>query len=197
MARMLVARALSQEATQPDEASQALRSLTGLLQTAEAATRMGSMIKILALQASAFQAQSDMDRAMSALERALSLAEPEGFVRTFVDEGAPMAGLLQQAAARGIAPNYVSRLLAVLGAEETGSAATPESSGAIPLIESLTARELEVLQLIGEGYSNQNIAQALVITLNTVKKHASSIYGKLGVHSRTQAVVRAQELGLL
>jgi LuxR family maltose regulon positive regulatory protein len=134
---------------------------------------------------------------MSALERALSLAEPEGFVRTFVDEGEPMARLLQQAAARGIAPDYVSRLLAVLGARETDSASVPASPGAISLVEPLTDRELEVLQLIGEGYSNQEIAEALVITLNTVKKHASGIYGKLGVHNRTQAVVRAQELGLL
>jgi LuxR family maltose regulon positive regulatory protein len=195
MARVLVARALSRGTTQSDEASQALRSLAGLLQTAEAAMRMGSIVKILALQALAFQAQRDMDQAMSALERALSLAEPEGFVRTFVDEGEPMARLLQQAAARGIAPDYGSQLLAVFGAEEIAFAAA--APGAASLVEPLTERELEVLHLLGDGYSNQDIAGALVITLNTVKKHASGIYGKLGVHNRTQAVIRAQELGLL
>ena len=158
---------------------------------------MGSLIKILALQAVAFQAQSDLDQAMSMLERALSLAKPEGFVRTFVDEGEPMARLLEQAAARGIAPDYVSRLLAALGAEEAERASSPAPPGVASLVEPLTDRELEVLRLIGEGYSNQDIAEALVITLNTVKKHTSGIYGKLGVHSRTQAVVRAQELGLL
>jgi LuxR family maltose regulon positive regulatory protein len=197
MARVLVVRALSGGVTQSDEASQALRSLAGLLQTAEAAMRMGSMIKILALQALAFLAQSDMDQAMSTLERALSLAEPEGFVRTFVDEGAPMARLLQQAAARGIALPYVSGLLAAFGAEGMETATAPSPSGIPPLVEPLTPRELEVLHLLGEGCSNREIAEALVITLNGVKKHTSNIYGKLEVHSRTQAVVRAQELGLL
>jgi LuxR family maltose regulon positive regulatory protein len=103
-----------------------------------------------------------------------------------------MARLLQQAAARGTAPDYVSRLLAALGAKKAESAPAPAS-----LVEPLTDRELEVLQLIGEGRSNKDIAETLVITLNTVKKHTSGIYGKLGVHNRTQAVVRAQELGLL
>jgi LuxR family maltose regulon positive regulatory protein len=197
MARVLLARALSGGATRSDEASQAIGSLTSLLETAETANRMGSMIRILALQALAFQTQSDMDRAVSTLERALSLAEPEGFVRTFVDEGAPMARLLQQAAARGIAPQYVSRLLAAFGAGgvEIAPAALPPGSSS--LVEPLTERELEVLQLLGEGCSNREIGEALFITLNSVKKHTSNIYGKLGVHSRTQAVVRAQELALL
>jgi len=197
VARVLVARALSGGAARSDEAIQASRSLAGLLQTAEAAMRTGSMIKILALQALAYQAQSDMDQAMSTLERALSLAEPEGFVRTFVDEGAPMATLLQRAAARGIVPQYVSGLLATFGAEgmEIATASSPPSTP--PLVEPLTPRELEVLHLLGQGCSNREIAEALVITLNGVKKHTSNIYGKLGVHSRTQAVVRAQELGLL
>ena len=197
MARVLVVRALSGGATQSDEASQALRSLAGLLQTAEAAMRMGSMIKILALQALAFQAQSDMDQAMSTLERALSLAEPEGFVRTFVDEGAPMAWFLQQAAARGIALPYVSGLLTAFGAEGMETATVPSPSDIPALVEPLTLRELEVLHLLGEGCSNREIAEALVITLNGVKKHTSNIYGKLEVHSRTQAVVCAQKLGLL
>jgi LuxR family maltose regulon positive regulatory protein len=134
---------------------------------------------------------------MTALKKALTIGEPEGYVRVFVDLGTSMTRLLQQATARGIASDYVSQLLAVFGTEETESAAVPASPGAASLVELLTERELEVLRLIGEGHSNQDIATALVITINTVKKHASSIYGKLGVHSRTQAVVRAQELGLL
>jgi LuxR family maltose regulon positive regulatory protein len=176
---------------------EALHLLAQLAQDAEAGRRFGRLIEILALQAVALWLQGDTDQALAALEKALAIGEPEGYVRVFVDQGAPMTRLLQQAAARGTAPDYVSRLLAALGAEETERAPAPAPPGASSLVEPLTDRELEVLHLIGEGYSNQDIAQALVITLNTVKKHASGIYGKLGVHNRTQAVVRAQELGLL
>jgi LuxR family maltose regulon positive regulatory protein len=155
------------------------------------------MINILALQALAFQAQSDVDQAMSTLERALSLAEPEGFVRTFLDEGVPMARLLQEAAVHGIAPDYVKLLLAAFEAEGVESISAASVPSAPSLVEPLTSREMEVLHLLGKGRSNHEIAEALVITLNTVKKYTGNIYGKLGVHSRTQAVVRAQELGLL
>jgi LuxR family maltose regulon positive regulatory protein len=176
---------------------EALRLLAQLAQGAETGGRSGRLIEILALQAIALWQQGDRAQALTALEKAFAIGEPEGYVRVFVDQGVPMARLLQQAALRGIAPEYVSRLLAALGVGETEGASAPASPGPPSLVEPLTARELEVLRLIGEGYSNQDIAQALTITLNTVKKHASGIYGKLGVHSRTQAVVRAQELGLL
>jgi LuxR family maltose regulon positive regulatory protein len=129
---------------------------------------------------------------MPALERALSLAEPEGYVRTFVDEGEPMARLLRRALAQGLAPSYVASLLAALGEE-----AMPLPPGEQPLVEPLTQREIEVLHLIAAGLSNQEIAQELVIALSTVKSHINHMYGKLGVKSRTQAVARAQELGLL
>jgi LuxR family maltose regulon positive regulatory protein len=175
----------------------ALHLLAQLAKDAEAGGRFGHLIEIQALQAVAAELQGNAARALTALEKALKLGEAEGYVRVFVDLGAPMARLLQQATARGIAPDYVSQMLAVFGTGETKSAPAPTSSGAAPLAELLTERELEVLQLIGEGRSNQDIATALVITINTIKKHTSSIYGKLGVHSRTQAVVRAQELGLL
>lgn len=155
------------------------------------------MINILALQAMAFQAQGDVDQAMSRLERALSLAEPEGFERTFVDEGVPMARLLQRATGHGIAPDSVKRLLAACEAEGIESISAALVPSTPPLVEPLTSREKEVLHLLGEGCSNREIAEALVVTLNTVKKHTGNLYGKLGVHSRTQAVVRAQELGLL
>ena len=176
---------------------EALHLLARLAEDAETGGRLGRLIEILALQAVARQLQGEAAEALVALEKALTIGEPEGYMRVFVDQGASMATLLQQAAARGIAPDYVSRLLAAFGVGEQASTSAPLHPGTPSLVEPLTTRELEVLGLIGAGYSNQEIAQALVITLNTVKKHASSIYGKLEVRSRTQAVARAQELGLL
>jgi LuxR family maltose regulon positive regulatory protein len=176
---------------------EALRLLDRPAQEAEAGGRFGRLIEILALQAIARRLQGDTVQALSALEKALTIGEPEGYARVFVDLGAPMATLLQQAAARGVAPDYVSGLLVAFGTEGEKTFRTPLRPESAALVEPLTERELDVLHFLGEGYSNQRIATALVVTLNTVKKHTSGIYGKLGVHSRTQAVVRAQELGLL
>jgi len=161
--------------------------LERLLQAAELAGRTGRVIEILTLRALARQAYGGAPGAMGALERSLALAEPEGYVRTFVDEGAPMAALLRHALSQGIARNYVSRLLAAFG----------EPAAASPLIEPLTAREREVLCLIAAGLKNQDIADCLVISVATVKSHVTNIYGKLGVSRRIQAVAQAQELGLL
>jgi len=133
-----------------------------------------------------------VDRALSALCRALSLAEPEGYVRTFVDEGEPMAHLLRLSLSRGIAPDYVARLLAAFDQE-----IEPEPPGMQSLVEPLTERELDVLRLIVAGLSNPEIADELVIAVSTVKTHINHIFGKLGVDRRTQAVARAQELSLL
>ena len=132
------------------------------------------------------------------LGQALALAQPGGFVRIFIDEGPPMARLLYEAVTRGIAPDYARRLLSafpVAEPEQTSPSKTqaPKSE----LIEPLSERELEVLELIAEGLTNQEIASRLFLALNTVKAHSSNIYGKLGVHSRTQAVARARALGLL
>jgi LuxR family maltose regulon positive regulatory protein len=180
---------------------EALRLLAQLAEAAETGGRVGRLIEILVLQAVAWQGQGDTARALTALERALTIGESEGYVRVFVEHGEPMATLLEQAAARGIAPgiapDYVARLLEALGVEADEPTPPPAPRSRSPLIEPLTDRETEVLRLLGEGYSNRQIADALFITLNTVKKHTSNIYGKLGVRSRTQAVVRAQELGLL
>jgi LuxR family maltose regulon positive regulatory protein len=156
------------------------------------------VVEILMLKALALQAGGDTEQALTALERALSLAEPEGFIRAFCDEGPPMARLLYQAAARGIAPEYTRRLLAafpVAESEQTGPSKTqpPKSE----LIEPLSERELEVLQLIAAGLTNSEIASRLFLSPNTVKVHTHNIYGKLNVHSRTQAIARSQELGLL
>jgi LuxR family maltose regulon positive regulatory protein len=192
VARVLVTLAAAQGPTHGGEAHKAQALLARLLEGAEAGERTGSVIKILPLLALAFQAQGDVDRALSALSRALTLAEPEGFVRTFVDEGEPMAGLLRLALSCGISPNYAARLLAAFGQE-----VEPVSPGMETLVEPLTERELDVLRLIVAGLSNPEIANELVIAVSTVKTHINHIFGKLGVESRTRAVVKAQELRLL
>ena len=155
---------------------------------------MGSVIEILALLALAHAAQGDIPLALVSLERAVTLSEPEGYVRLFVDEGPPMAHLLQEAASRGIAPGYTRRLLAAFSPEsEHPGPSIPQSV----LVEPLSERELEVLQHIAEGFTNQEIADRLYLSLYTVKAHARNIYGKLDVNNRAQAVARARELGVL
>jgi LuxR family maltose regulon positive regulatory protein len=172
----------------------ACRLLERLLQQAESGGRMGRAIEVMALQALAHAAQGDRPQALITLARALPLAEPEGFVRTFVDEGAPMAELLRLAAARSIVPDYVGKLLAAFEQGREGKESPPPPS---PLVEPLSAREIEVLKFIVAGLSNREIAQKLFVEVGTVKTHINNIYGKLGVHSRTQAIARARELRLV
>jgi LuxR family maltose regulon positive regulatory protein len=158
------------------------------------------LLKVLVLQALALQAASEQDQAVSLLLEALALAEPEGFIRIFVDEGRPMAQLLAEAVIRQRRPAYTSRLLAAFEAEKQRSTdANPLSSlpSSQPLIEPLTPREREVLQLMAQGLSNQEISERLVLALDTVKGHNQKIFGKLQVQRRTEAVARARELGLL
>jgi len=177
-------------------AEESLAVLTVLLPPAEAAGAILRVIEIHALEALARHALGDTAAALAALERSLTLAEPEGFVRVYLDAGPPMAELLRQAISHTITPEYAGRLLAAFAAQKAPSLASrpPHPPG---LIEPLTSRERDVLNLISQGLSNKDIAQELVIALNTVKRHASNIYGKLGVKNRTQAVARARELGLL
>jgi LuxR family maltose regulon positive regulatory protein len=178
-----------------DETTKLLRHL---LKTAEGGDRTSSKIEILILQALTFQAGSKINQALSALERALTLAEPEGFIRIFVDEGPPMARLLYEALNHGTAPDYVRRLLAVFPVVEPDQIDLASSQAQVSdLIEQLSERELEVLQLIAEGLSNPEIASRLYLSINTVKVHSRNIYSKLGVHKRTQAVARARALGIL
>jgi LuxR family maltose regulon positive regulatory protein len=171
---------------------EALHLLDRLLKDAEAKARMGSALEILVLQSLALQVLGDRARALSTLGRALTFAEPEGYVRLFVDEGRPMVALLRQAYARGIAPDYVATLLSVADAPKF-----PVLAPAGSLLEPLTEREREVLRLLVKGLSNHAMARELVVTVGTVKSHVNHIYGKLGVQSRTQAIARAHTLHLL
>jgi LuxR family maltose regulon positive regulatory protein len=169
-----------------------------LLQAAENGKRIRSVIEILILQALAHEAQGDTPAALKSLERALTLAEPEGFVGIFVDEGPPMASLLYEALKREIAPAYVQRLLAAFPvAESQGAPPTESQVDQSELIEPLSEREIEVLQLLAKGLSNQAVADRLVLSIHTVKAHTRSIYSKLAVNNRTQAVDRARTLGVL
>jgi len=169
--------------------------LESLLAPAEAAGGFLRVIEVCALKALALHSLGDTPAARTSLERSLALAEPEGFVRVYLNEGPPMAALLDHAAAHHICPDYVGQLRAAFQAERAGPPAPPSPLSSA-LVETLSPRELEVLHLISQGCSNQEIAEKLVIALNTVKRHTSSIYGKLGVKSRTQAIVRARALGL-
>ena len=167
-------------------------------QQAEAKKWPNEQLKVMALEAVACHAHGERERAVQLLTKAFALAEPGDFTRTFVDEGPQMARLLYEALAQEIAPDYVRRLLAafpVSGPEQTVSP-QPENP-ALDWIEPLSDRELEVLQLIAEGLTNQEIANRLFLALNTVKAHTRNIYSKLGVNSRIQAVARARDLGVL
>lgn len=179
---------------------QAVTLLERLLGAAEAGERMGSVIDILVLQALAREARDDIAGAIEPLSRALALAEPEGFVRTFVDEGAPMRRLLAEAVRRGVRPDYPRRLLAEFDASGSPSERPHRraaASPAPPLAEPLSDREIDVLQLIIEGLSNREIADRLFLALDTVKGHNRRLFAKLGVQRRTEAIARAHELDLL
>ena len=189
-----------------DKAGQALHLLARLLEWAEEYGRTGRAIEILALQALAQQALGATEQALNPLERALSLAEPEGYVRTFVDEGASMAELLRafssrRSASLTVSQEYVDRLLSAFGPagmvdSVLGLETEPSRSATLPL-DALTDREMEVLRLLNTELSGPEIAQELYVSVNTVKTHTKRIYDKLGAHSRYEALERAQELGLI
>jgi LuxR family maltose regulon positive regulatory protein len=170
----------------------ALALLTDLLPAAEAEGRAGVLVEALTLQALARWRRGERAEGLTALERALRLAEPEGYVRRFADLGLPMARLLQAARSRDVMPDYVGTLLAACG---TDLALLDSAGGVLP--EPLSQREREVLHLIAAGLTNREIAEQLAISAETVKKHSGSIYGKLGVGNRTEAAARARALELL
>jgi LuxR family transcriptional regulator, maltose regulon positive regulatory protein len=188
LARVLLARSKSDRADR--SMLEAMGLLERLLQAAEEGERTGSVIEILVLQALAHQTQGDMPAALMPLQQALTLAEPEGYVRLFVDEGPPMTVLLEEAAKHGIAPNYIRQLLTATGSAEDR---TPVKQ---VLIEPLSERELEVLRLLGTNLNGPEIARELIVSLNTMRTHTKNIYSKLGVNTRRAAVRRAEELDL-
>ena len=195
---LILAQALIAQEKVQGKLNDGIRLLTRLLAAAQDGGRGGRVIEILALQAVALKAQGKQAEAMAALERALALAEPEGYARVFIDQGEVMAALLSQV---DILPAYVGRLLAALKGETKADARTTSSSFVLSpsssLVEPLSERELELLRLLAAGMTNRAIAESLMVSVNTVKTHARNMYGKLGVRNRTQAAARARELGLV
>ena len=210
LARVLIARYKSNRADRSmiNMINEAVGLLSRLLNAAEEGERMGSVIEILMLQALAHHAQDDTPAALLSLSRALTLAEPEGYVRLFVDEGMAMAQLLRETAARGIMQNYTRKLLAAFDALpplaqtervtlDSASRQRANIPPPQPLIEPLTERELDVLRLLKTELSGPEIARQLVIALSTVRTHTKRIYSKLNVKNRRAAVKRATELDLI
>ena len=183
-----------------DRANGSISAVMGLLErllkAAEASGRKGSAIEMLVLQALAYHAQGDLAAALLPLQRALALAEPEGYVRMFLDEGEPMRLLIEKQAREGYQPiGYVNKLLAAFP-----QPVSPQStivSQQSEMVEPLSERELEILRLIAEGLSNREIGERLFLALDTVKGHNRRLFDKLQVKSRTEAIARARELGLL
>ncbi len=198
LARVLVARSASDR---PDRSLlEAMGLLERLLKAAQDGGRTGSVIDILVVQALAHQMRGDIPAALLPLHQALTLAEPEGYVRLFVDEGPPLAHLLRVATTRGIMPAYTGTLLAACDAahqRSAGDASRPTPLVAQPLSEPLSERELVMLRLLGTELSGPEIARELVVALSTVRTHTKHIYGKLAVTNRRAAVTRAAELHLL
>jgi len=179
------------------DTSAALAVLQSWRRQVEARWWQDERLKVLVLQAVALEAHGEQDQAVQLLCDALALAEPGGFIRLFVDEGKPMAHLLSEAEAIGVMPDSIGKLLAVCEAEEQKRENNSYPPPAQPLIEPLSPRELEVLHLMAQGRSNQEISERLFLALSTVKGHNRNIFGKLQVQRRTEAVARARELGLL
>jgi LuxR family maltose regulon positive regulatory protein len=189
---------IAQERITPKESclSDVLGLLERLLADAEANGRMHSMLEVLVLCALARQVQGNSAAALAALGRALALAEPEGYVRLFLDEGQPMVALLRRAQKHGIAPVFITKLL-TMGREPEVTGIHLPALAFNSLVEPLTARERAVLELMLNGASNREIARELIVSVNTVKKHILNICGKLNVHGRTQAIAKARKLHLL
>ncbi|MGB3493435.1 MAG: LuxR C-terminal-related transcriptional regulator [Elainellaceae cyanobacterium] len=183
-----------------DVIHQVIDLLTRLLTAAEAQDRTASIIKILVVLALAREAQGDVAAAIASLERALTLAEPEGYVRIFAECGAPMVPLLREVMARDITPAYTQQLLAALETWGCPQAEAPSAAGVPapqPLIDPLSQRELEVLRLLNTELSGPEIARELIVALSTVRTHTKRIYSKLNVTNRRAAVKRAAELDLI
>jgi LuxR family maltose regulon positive regulatory protein len=189
LARVLLARYKSDRADR--SMLEAMGLLERLLQAAVEGERMGSTIEILVVQSIAHYMQGDIPAALVSLKRVLTLAEPEGYVRIFVDEGRPLAALLEVAVKQGIALNYVRRLLSAFSKIEGRTPANQVMS------EPLSEREREVLRLLKSELSGPDIARELHVSLNTLRTHTKNIYDKLEVNNRRSAVRLAEDLDLL
>ena len=178
--------------------AEALKLLEALLTLAKQLDRTDLTIEVQILRAMAFQLQGHEAQALEAFSEALSFGERGGYVRIFIDEGEPVVQLLDRAGEHGIAPDYVANLLATFRRGESSDGLTQVTRfHAPPPIENLSDRELMVLRLLATGMSNPEIADELVIAASTVRSHCKSIYRKLNVHKRWEAVRQAQELGLI
>ncbi|PWB52690.1 MAG: helix-turn-helix transcriptional regulator [Anaerolineales bacterium] len=198
LARMLLTRYLNDR--EDCTISAILGLLERLLKAAEERGGKGSVIEIMVLQAMAYSAQSDIPAALEPLKQALMLAEPEGYIRMFLDEGSSMLRLLREASAREIMPIYTDKLLSAFEEEQfmsAGKSSLPTAPASQPLIEPISRRELEVLRLLKSELSGPEIARELVIAVSTVRTHTKSIYSKLNVNNRQEAVKRAEELHLI
>jgi len=181
-----------------ERTSEALVLLEALLAQSRQLGRIDLIIEIQILRALAYQIEGHTAQAMEALTQALSLAEPGGYLRIFLDEGEPIIRLIHQAASLDISPAYTEKLLKASNMPEfSGGVAQPSLLQPQPLIEPLSKRELEVLRLLAAGMSNPEIAGELVVAVSTVHSHCKSIYSKLGVHARLDAAQRGRELGLI
>jgi LuxR family maltose regulon positive regulatory protein len=182
-----------------DRAAEALPLLTRLLEAAIRMERHGDEIRYRVMIAQVQHALGNTQAALDSLRQALILAEPQGYVRLFVDEGQPMAELLRFAVSHHISPDYASKLLAAFPKDVLGAVPIDKERTANQqlLAEPLSEREIEVLRLIAEGWKYQEIAERLVVSINTVRHHTRHVYGKLNVNNRTQAIGRAKELNLL
>ncbi len=191
LARALLASAQARDADAERSMSEVTLLLERLRQAAADGGRTGSVIEVVVLQALVHQTRGNLEAAVATLEKALTLSESEGYVRLYLDEGPALAALLRAASKSGIAPGYVRRLLAAFAMDAEGQ---PGQPGAV---DPLSARELDVLRLLGTDLEGPEIARALYVTLNTLRTHTRNIYAKLGVNNRRTAVRKAGELGLL
>jgi LuxR family maltose regulon positive regulatory protein len=190
---LVMARVLAAEGKIDD----ALHLLDRMQQTHESRRQHGRLIEIGVIQCHVLSAQGDTESSLAVLKRILPVAEAGGYMRIFLDEGAPMNALLRQALQRGITPEYVQKLLEafVNPAPAVPTPRTPQRIG--DGLEALSERELEVLRLMADGASNREIAEKLFVTVGTVKKHLNNIFTKMDVHSRTQALAVAHQQNLI
>ncbi len=200
LVRLYIARGKAEEI---DELLERMR------QKAESEGRTGSIIEILVLQSISLKTQGKIGQSLEKLDHVLSLAQPEGYIRVFLDEGYPMKELLYHAASRGINPVYIKTLLDAFdssaaytgnqpaNADAGASFAIPDNTGSSNPKDTLSAREIEVLRLMATGASSKEVSSDLFISVGTARKHIVNIYRKLNVHKQTTAVTRAQELGLI